>query len=202
MAGRPERMCGAVERRRTRCRCQRRIVAGVTSSPRRRGAGSSRARAAITARSVQLIRGRGRRRCSTASWWRRTRISISLATSERDATGRSCRRIPDQYRQVRRLCSVSGTHTFGRSCPLAADDELIAPGTRSSNFHRFASATIAMSRPKNAERTRGARRACVGRTPWSDRTRDQATMSVSAAIRKPMFPALLSGEFALRAAQR
>ena len=41
--------------------------------------GSSRARAAITARSVQRIRGRGVRRCSTASWWRRTRISISLA---------------------------------------------------------------------------------------------------------------------------
>ncbi len=41
------------------------------------------------------------------------------------------------------------------------------PATRSSNFHRFASATIAMSRPKTAEATRGARRACVGRTPWS-----------------------------------
>ena len=31
----------------------------------------------------QLIRGRGLRRCSTASWWRRTRISISLAVSDR-----------------------------------------------------------------------------------------------------------------------
>jgi len=31
------------------------------------GSGRSRARAAITARSVQVIRGRGRRRCSTAS---------------------------------------------------------------------------------------------------------------------------------------
>ena len=41
------------------------------------------------------------------------------------------------------------------------------PATRSSNLHRFASATIAMSRPKNAEATRSARRACVGRTPWS-----------------------------------
>ena len=39
--------------------------------------------------------------------------------------------------------------------------------------------------------------AVVGAQP-----RPQATMSASAAIRKPMFPALLSGEFALRAAQR
>ena len=64
-------------------RCQRRIVAGVTSSPRRRRTGSSRVRAAIRARSVQLIRGRGVRRWSTASWWRRTRISISLVVSDR-----------------------------------------------------------------------------------------------------------------------
>ena len=30
-----------------------------------------------------LSRGWGVRRCSTASWWRRTRISISLAVLER-----------------------------------------------------------------------------------------------------------------------
>ena len=60
-------VCGVVQRRRTSCRCQRRIVEGVTSSPQRRQAGRSRPRAAITARSVELIRGRGRRRCRTAS---------------------------------------------------------------------------------------------------------------------------------------
>jgi len=43
-----------------------------------RNAGSNTA-----ARSLQLSRGWGVRRCSTASWWRRTRISISLAVSER-----------------------------------------------------------------------------------------------------------------------
>jgi len=36
----------------------------------------------MTARSVQVSRGRGVRRWSTASWWRRTRISISLAVSQ------------------------------------------------------------------------------------------------------------------------
>jgi hypothetical protein len=58
---------GVVQRRRRRLRCQIRIVAGVIRNPRRRRAGSSRPRAAITARSVQLIRGRGVRRCRTAS---------------------------------------------------------------------------------------------------------------------------------------
>ena len=72
-----------VQRRAISWRCQRRMVAGVTSSPRRRRAGSSRVRAAIRARSVQVIRGRGVRRWSTASWWRRTRISMSLVVSDR-----------------------------------------------------------------------------------------------------------------------
>ena len=46
---------------------QPRMVAGVTSSPRRRPVGSSRVSAAVRARSAQLIRGRGVRRPSTAS---------------------------------------------------------------------------------------------------------------------------------------
>jgi hypothetical protein len=53
------------------------------SSPRRRGVGSSRVSALIRARSVQLILGRGVRRRSTASWLRRTRISMSLLVSDR-----------------------------------------------------------------------------------------------------------------------
>lgn len=83
MAGRPGRAGWVVQRRATSCRCQRRIVDGVTSSPRRRRTGSSRVRAAIRARSVQLICGRGVRRRSTASWWRRTKISISFVVSDR-----------------------------------------------------------------------------------------------------------------------
>jgi len=50
MAGRPARVFGVVQRRRTRWRCQRRIVAGVIRNPWRRRAGSNRVRAAITAR--------------------------------------------------------------------------------------------------------------------------------------------------------
>jgi hypothetical protein len=55
------------------------------------GAGSGRLKAAITARSVQLIRSRGVSRCSAASWRRRTRISISLAVSERVCRTIQCR---------------------------------------------------------------------------------------------------------------
>jgi hypothetical protein len=68
MAGRPGGLGVVVQRRVTSWRCQRRIVAGVTSSPRRRGVGSSRVSAAIRARSVQLILGRLVHRWSTASW--------------------------------------------------------------------------------------------------------------------------------------
>ena len=53
IAGRPGRVGFVVQRRATSWRCQRRIVAGVTSSPRRRRTGSSRVRAAISARSAQ-----------------------------------------------------------------------------------------------------------------------------------------------------
>ena len=53
MAGRPGRTGGVVQRRVTSCRCQRRMVEGVTISPSRRRAGSSRARAAMRARSAQ-----------------------------------------------------------------------------------------------------------------------------------------------------
>jgi hypothetical protein len=62
--------------------CQRWSVAGATSMPIRRRTGSSRPRAAIRARSAQVMCGRGVCHRSTASWWRRTRISISLAVSQ------------------------------------------------------------------------------------------------------------------------
>jgi hypothetical protein len=83
VAGRPGWAGWVVGHRVTSSGCQRKIVDGVMSSPTRRRIGSSRVRAAITARSVQLICGRGVGRWSTASWWRRRRISISLAVSDR-----------------------------------------------------------------------------------------------------------------------
>jgi hypothetical protein len=83
MAGRPGRVGWVVQRRATSRRCQRKTVAGAMSRPRRWRTGSSRVRAAIRARSVQVIRGRGVRRRSTASWWRSTSISTSLVVSDR-----------------------------------------------------------------------------------------------------------------------
>jgi hypothetical protein len=59
MAGRPGRAGWVVQRWVISWRCQRRMVAGVRSSPRRRRAGSSRVRAASRARSVARSRARG-----------------------------------------------------------------------------------------------------------------------------------------------
>jgi len=69
-------------------------------------------------------------------------------------------------------------------------------------FHSAASAFLAMSKPKNADKD--ARYETSVRRPHVlvGPNGHLGTMSTSAAIRKPMFPALLSGEFALRAAQR
>ena len=115
MAGRPGPAAGLVQRRAMSVRCQRRIVDGVTSRPRRRRAGSSRARAAITARSVQLIRGRGMRRWSTASWWRRTRISISLVVSDLMLSAVQARSLENM-----RYISFNAT---GGSCRTPCGDE-------------------------------------------------------------------------------
>jgi hypothetical protein len=64
---RPGARFALVVHRVTKRRCQRRIVAGVTSIPTRRGRGSHTASAAITARSVHNNRGRPTWRCKTAS---------------------------------------------------------------------------------------------------------------------------------------
>ena len=62
-----------------------------------------------------VIRGRGVRPCSTASWWRRTRISMYLVVSDRvcapsaDHAGR-----PAVHERAGHgaVCAVSGTHTL------------------------------------------------------------------------------------------
>ncbi len=72
------RMDLAARRRRTMSRCQRKMVSGVTSSlsPWRRAFGIAPSRIASSAPSARFSFGRrGCRRCSTASWWRRTKIS-------------------------------------------------------------------------------------------------------------------------------
>ena len=83
--GPPARGPGA-QRRRTMSRCQRTIVSGVTSSrsPWRRAFGITPSRVASRARSAQFSFGRrGCRRCSTASWWRRIKISVVFHISSR-----------------------------------------------------------------------------------------------------------------------
>ena len=88
VAGRPvlPRLDLASQRRRTMSRCQRRIVSAVTSSrsPWRRAFGIVLSKAASSARSTQFRCGRrGCRRCSTASWWRRIKISAVCQASSR-----------------------------------------------------------------------------------------------------------------------
>ena len=91
VAGRPvlPRMDLAPQRRRTRSRCRRTIVSGVTSSRSawRCAFGITLSRAASRARSAQLSLGRrGCCRCRTASWWRRIKISAVFHVSSRRAS--------------------------------------------------------------------------------------------------------------------
>ena len=60
-----------------------RTAMGAVREHGRRTRQGSWVSAAITARSAQFVCVRGARRRGTASWWRRTRISISLAASYR-----------------------------------------------------------------------------------------------------------------------
>src|SRR5215203_5989734 len=64
-------------------RCHRSSVSGVTTKIDHRGLGRRRLSAASSARSRGWSRGRGCWRRRIASWWRRTRISTSLASADR-----------------------------------------------------------------------------------------------------------------------
>jgi hypothetical protein len=80
------RMDLAAQRRRTMSRCQRTIVSGVTSSrsPCRRAFGITPSMVESKARSAQSrSRRRGCRRCRTASWWRKIKISAVFQVSSR-----------------------------------------------------------------------------------------------------------------------
>ena len=111
VAGRPvlPRMDRAAQRRRTMSRCQRTIVSGVTRSrsPWRRAFGITPSSAAISARSAQFsLRRRGRRRCRTASWWRRIKISAVFHVSSRlDSRSHAASRV------IRR--NTNRRHMFG-----------------------------------------------------------------------------------------
>ena len=115
VAGRPvlPRLDLAAQRRRTMSRCQRTIVSGVISSrsPWRRAFGITPSRVASRARSAQCnFSRRGCRRCSTASWWRRIKISaVFHISSRRDS------RNPAATRVIRR--NTNRRHMIGESNP-------------------------------------------------------------------------------------
>ena len=99
VAGRPGLPCMdlAAQRRRMMSRCQRRIVSGVTSSrsPWRRAFGITLSRVTSRARSAQFRLGRHVcRRCRTASWWRRIKISaVFQVSSRRDSRSQEAARV-------------------------------------------------------------------------------------------------------------
>jgi hypothetical protein len=90
-AGRPGNRLGYVQRRPTRWACQRSRVLGDTSRSRRSPMGSSLLSAPRTARSTQVKVGRGLCRRSTATSCRSTRISTSLAASDRASSASQLR---------------------------------------------------------------------------------------------------------------
>jgi hypothetical protein len=107
----------AAQRRRTMLRCQRRIVSGVTSSrsPWRRALGITLSRAASRARSAQVRCGRpGCRRCSTASWWRRIKISAVFQASLRcDSRSHEPTRVMRRNTNRRNMISDHHGRTLG-----------------------------------------------------------------------------------------
>ena len=132
VAGRPvlPRMDLAAQRRRTMSRCQRRIVSGVTSSrsPWRRAFGITPSRAASRARSAQFSFGRrGCRRCRTASWWRRIKISaVFHASSRRDSRSHAATRVIRRNTNRRHMIGDHHGRTAGRATLLVrAVDEIL-----------------------------------------------------------------------------
>ena len=99
VVGRPvlPRTDPAAQRRRMMPRCQCMMVSGVTSSrsPWRRAFGITASGIASSARSAQFsfVR-RGCRRCRTASWWRRIKISaVFQVSSRRDSCSHAATRV-------------------------------------------------------------------------------------------------------------
>ena len=91
IAGRPGRAWGYVQCRASSWRCQRSRVAGVTKNADQRSRGSSRDRAASTTRSSGRSSGRCTCRRRTATWWRSTSSSTSLAPPSRASWVNICR---------------------------------------------------------------------------------------------------------------
>ena len=113
-------------------------VTGVTSScsPWRRAFGITANRVAMSARSAQSSFGRRRcRRCRTASWWRRIKISAVFHVSSRRASRRhAASRLVRRNMNRRHMTGDHHGRTAGRATLLArAMDEILGThSTRSS----------------------------------------------------------------------
>jgi hypothetical protein len=98
------------------------MVSGVTSSrsPWRRALGITLSSAASRARSAQVSFGRrGCRRCRTASWWRRIKISaVFHASSRRDSRSHAASRVAKRNRNRRHMNRDHRGRSAGRATLL------------------------------------------------------------------------------------
>ena len=143
VAGRPvlPRMDLAAQRRRMMSRCQRRIVSGVTSSrsPWRRALGITPCRVASRARLAQFRFGRrGYCRCSTASWWRRIKISaVCHASSCRDSRSHEATCVIRRKTNRRHMIGDHHGRTAGRATLLVrAVDGILGTHRRGARGER------------------------------------------------------------------
>ena len=140
VAGRPvlPRMDLAAQRRRRMSRCQRRIVSGVTSSRSlwRCALGITPSRVARSARSAQFRFGRrGCRRCSTASWWRKIKISaVCHASSRRDSRSHEAIRVIRRKANRRHMIGDDHGRTAMRATLLVSATDGIL-GTHRIRLH-------------------------------------------------------------------
>jgi hypothetical protein len=116
-------------RRRMMSRCQRRIVSGVTSSsnPWRRAFCITPSSAASRARSAQFSFGRRGRRCRTASWWRRIKISaVFHVSSRRESHSHAASRVIRRKTNRRHMIGDHHGRSAGRATLLVrAEDEIL-----------------------------------------------------------------------------
>jgi hypothetical protein len=135
--------------RRMMSRCQRKIVSGVTSSrsPWRRALGITLSRVASRARSAQFTSGgSGCRRCRTASWWRRIKISaVCHASSRCDSRSHAATRVIRRKTNRRHMTGDHHGQTAGSATLLVrAMDGILGthsatPGERAIVHHRSGS---------------------------------------------------------------
>jgi hypothetical protein len=95
-------------------------ILGTHSSPRRRVLGITLSRIASSARSAQFSFGRrGCRRCRTASWWRKIKISaVFHASSRRDSRSHAASRVIRRNTNRRHMISDHHGQSAGRATLL------------------------------------------------------------------------------------